>query len=72
MGESQILIGETMRYLPAALAILALTACADPERNLYDGIKSNSEANRSPNERAMNPAPSYDEYKKERETPPAK
>jgi len=59
-----------MRYLFAILAALALTACADPARNLYDGIKANNDAKRSPNERAMNPAPSYDEYKKERETKP--
>jgi hypothetical protein len=57
-----------MRYLLAILATLALTACADPERNLYEGIKSSNEAKRSPNERAMTPAPSYDQYKKERET----
>lgn len=56
-----------MRHLFAVLAILSLTACADPERNLYEGIKSNNEARRSPNERAMTPAPTYDDYKKERE-----
>ena len=56
-----------MRYLFAILATLALTACADPERNLYEGIKSNNEAKRPPNERAMTPAPTYDDYKKERE-----
>lgn len=56
-----------MRYLFAILAALMLTACADAERNLYDGIKSSNEAKRSPNERAMTPAPSYDQYKKERE-----
>lgn len=56
-----------MRYLFAILTTLALTACADADRNLYDGIKANNEAKRSPNERAMTPAPTYDEYKKERE-----
>jgi len=50
--------------------MLLLSACADPSRNLYEGIKSNNDAKRSPNERAMTPAPSYDEYKKERENPP--
>ncbi|MBU0621641.1 MAG: hypothetical protein KJ795_07325 [Gammaproteobacteria bacterium] len=54
-----------MRYLFAILAALALTACADPARNLYDGIKANNDAKRSPNERAMTPAPTYDQYKKE-------
>lgn len=56
-----------MRGLPVLLALLLLTACADPTRNLYDGIKANNDARRSPNERAMTPAPGYDEYKRERE-----
>ena len=58
-----------MRRLLVLLASLALAGCADPARNLFDGIKSQNEAKRSPGERAMTPAPSYDEYKKERETP---
>lgn len=45
----------------------ALSACADPYRNLYEGIKSQNDAHRTPQERAMTPAPSYDAYKKERE-----
>lgn len=57
-----------MRYLLATIAALALSACADPSRNLYEGIKANNDAKRSPNERAMTPAPSYDQYKKERES----
>ncbi len=61
-----------MRYLAVILATLALAACADPSRNLYEGIKAGSEAKRSPNERAMTPAPSYDEYRKERDSHPAK
>ncbi|HLP96960.1 MAG TPA: hypothetical protein VK149_00805 [Sideroxyarcus sp.] len=56
-----------MRYAAAIMAALALTACADADRNLYEGIKASNEAKRTPNERAMNPAPGYDEYKKERE-----
>lgn len=47
------------------LAALTLSACADPARNLYEGIKSSNDAKRSPNERAVSPAPNYDEYKKE-------
>lgn len=46
---------------------LMLTACRDPYQNLYEGIKSQNEARRTPQERAMTPAPSYDTYKKERE-----
>jgi hypothetical protein len=56
-----------MRYLTVILAVLALTACENPARNLYEGIKANNEAKRTPNERAMTPAPSYDDYRKERE-----
>lgn len=55
-----------MKGLLVLLTALTLAACADPARNLYDGIKANNDAKRSPNERAMTPAPSYDEYKKER------
>ena len=57
-----------MRYLTAILALLALAACADPSRNLYEGIKASNEAKRTPNERAMTPAPGYDQYKKERDS----
>lgn len=56
-----------MRFLLVVFAALLLTACADPERNLYEGIKGHSDAKRTPNERAISPTPSYDEYKKERE-----
>lgn len=56
-----------MRYLIAILAAAALTACADPSRNLYEGIKASNDAKRTPNERAVSPAPGYDSYKKERE-----
>jgi hypothetical protein len=56
-----------MRYLLVILATLTLTACADGNRNLNEGVKASNDAKRSPNERAMTPAPSYDQYKKERE-----
>lgn len=50
------------------LTALLLAACAnDPYQGIYEGIKGNSDAKRTPNERAMTPAPSYEEYKKERE-----
>jgi hypothetical protein len=61
-----------MRYLLALLIALTLTACADPARNLYDGIKIGNDAKRTPDERAISPTPSYDEYKKERDTQNAK
>jgi hypothetical protein len=56
-----------MKHIFFLLVALLLAACSDPSRNLYDGIKSNNEAKRSPNERSASPSPSYDEYKKERE-----
>jgi hypothetical protein len=57
-----------MRTLGIAIFFaLTLPACSDPYHNLYEGIKSQNEARRTPQERAMNPAPSYDTYKKERE-----
>jgi hypothetical protein len=59
-----------MKGLLVLLAALTLAACADPARNLYEGIKTGNDAKRSPNERAMTPTPSYDEYKKEREGKP--
>jgi hypothetical protein len=70
MGKIEILIGEPMNRFLFLLFSLLLAACSDPARNLYDGIKTNNDAKRSPTERAMTPTPSYDEYKKEREGKP--
>ena len=61
-----------MTRIVLLFALLVLAACSDPSRNLYEGIKSSNDAKRTPNERAMTPAPSYDKYKQERETPPEK
>jgi hypothetical protein len=45
-----------------------LTACNnDPYRGLYEGIKNQNELKKTPQEREINPAPSYDAYKKERD-----
>lgn len=56
-----------MKRILFLMFVLLLTACGeDPYRNLYEGIKSNNDAKRTPTERATTPAPSYDEYKKER------
>ena len=59
-----------MKRILLVLTALLLTACSDPARNLYNVIKNNNDAKRSPTERAMTPTPSYDEYKKEREGKP--
>jgi hypothetical protein len=56
-----------MKYLIALLTISMLSACADPARNLYNGIKANNDAGKTPEQRATTPTPSYDEYKKERD-----
>jgi hypothetical protein len=49
------------------LSVLLVVGCADPARNLYEGIKANNDAKRTPNEQAVSPAPSYDTYQKELE-----
>jgi hypothetical protein len=59
-----------MKRILFLLVPLLLIACSDPSRNLYEGIKTNNDAKRSPTERAMTPTPGYDEYKKEREGKP--
>jgi len=49
------------------LSGLMLVGCADPARNLYESIKANNDAKRTPTEQAVTPAPSYDAYQKELE-----
>jgi hypothetical protein len=46
-------------------SVLVLVGCADPARNLYEGIKASNDAKRTPNEQAVTPAPSYDTYQNE-------
>lgn len=48
-------------------ALLILAGCADPAHNLYEGIKQSNDAKRTPMERATQPAPDYDQYRKERD-----
>ncbi len=57
-----------MKIMFILLGALLLTACTEPSRNLYEGIKANTDAKRTPSERDMNPMPSYDAYKKERDS----
>ncbi len=56
----------------ALLALLVLAGCADPARNLYEGIKQNNDAQRTPMERATQPAPSYDTYQRSIDSEAAK
>lgn len=58
-----------MKRILVSMTVLLLAACSgDPFQGLYEGIQANKDAKRSPNERAMAPTPSYDQYKKERDT----
>jgi hypothetical protein len=52
--------------LVTIMAGLMLAGCDDPARSLYDGIRNNNEAHRTPQQREMRPSPSYDEYTRER------
>ena len=52
--------------LATIMTCLMLAGCDDPARNLYNGIRNNNEAHRTPEQREMQPAPTYDEYTTER------
>jgi hypothetical protein len=54
-----------MKTIWVILLLSGLSACISYQA-IYEGIKNNNEAKRTPNERAVNPAPTYDQYKKER------
>ena len=56
----------------ALAALLILAGCADPARNLYEGIKQSKDAQRTPLERATQPAADYDTYRKSLESDDAK
>jgi hypothetical protein len=60
-----------MKWLSTAglLTAILLAGCSsNMDRAFYEGFKSQNEGYKTPNERAMNPAPSYDTYSKERES----
>ncbi|MBL8534025.1 MAG: hypothetical protein JNL33_09265 [Betaproteobacteria bacterium] len=52
----------------AALAALALvmTGCADPARNVYEGVRTRDTTMQTPMERSTQPAPTYEDYERER------
>ncbi|MBU0688230.1 MAG: hypothetical protein KJ850_11840 [Gammaproteobacteria bacterium] len=58
--------------LIALFGLLLLAGCADPAHNLYEGIKQSNDAKRTPMERATQPAPDYDSYRKSLENADAK
>ena len=48
--------------------MLGLAGCSDASyHRLYEGIRMRNDGFKSPEERAMNPTPSYSSYKKERD-----
>lgn len=60
-----------MKWLSTAglLTAILLTGCSsNVDRAFYEGFKSQNEGYKTPDERAMNPTPSYDAYNKERES----
>lgn len=56
----------------ALSALLLLAGCADPAHNLYEGVRQSKDAPRTPMERATQPAPEYDTYRKSLESDAAK
>ena len=61
------------RMLPRAAAVCgagallaAMAGCADPARNVYEGVRSSGDATRSPVEKATQPSRSYEDYERER------
>lgn len=55
--------------LPLLFIFLALSGCSNnAQRALYEGIQTQNEINKSPAERALKPTPSYETYRKERES----
>ena len=50
---------------PSAL-LVAMAGCADPARNVYEGVRTSGDATRSPVEKATQPSQSYEDYERER------
>jgi hypothetical protein len=59
-----------MKWIASGFIVASTVAsgCAEPSRNLYEGIQMRNEIKKSPEERANSPhTPSYDQYRKERD-----
>lgn len=50
----------------ATLAALVMTGCADPARNVYEGVRTRDTTMQTPMERSTQPAPTYEDYERER------
>jgi hypothetical protein len=48
------------------MALLTLAGCANPTRNVYDGLQGQSRSQLPPSEAAARPGIVYDDYEKER------
>lgn len=57
-----------MKTILLAVVALTLAACADPYRNIYEGVQNREHAEHS-SERHEEKNMSYDKYKAEREKP---
>ncbi|MFM2397520.1 MAG: hypothetical protein RLZZ144_770 [Pseudomonadota bacterium] len=55
-----------MKLFWVIILLSGLAACTSYQA-IYGGIKNNNDAQRTPNERANNPTPTYDQYKKFRD-----
>ncbi|MBK8017352.1 MAG: hypothetical protein IPK20_11960 [Betaproteobacteria bacterium] len=43
-----------------------MTGCADPARNVYEGVRTRDTTMQTPMERSTQPAPTYEDYERER------
>ena len=48
------------------MALLTLAGCANPTRNVYEGLQGQSRSQLPPSEAAARPGVVYDDYEKER------
>lgn len=60
------MMGQSFKLILPTL-ILVAGCSSNVNRAFYEGIKNQNEAYKTPNERAMNPTPSFDTYSKESE-----
>jgi len=49
-----------------AIVLVTIAGCAEPSRNLYEGIRTRDDAMRGPVEKATHPSQPYENYEKQR------